>query len=72
MTILTFTEKIIKHLETVRCASDWQIANAIYDDCMHFPHKSNGARITNIRNACFKSKAIGHNLSDYYFLKEDD
>ncbi len=64
-------DKIIKFLREHRnnTVSDWDIANDIYDNCMNYANKSNGARISNIRMACHKSEKIGQSNSGWFLIK---
>lgn len=68
-------DEIIELLGNARNLTDWDLANLIYDNCMNMPNKSNGARISNIKRACFKSDKIecfhGNNESFNYFLKKE-
>ena len=70
--VIMLIDKIIAHLKTVRTASSWELANAIYDNCMNFPHRSNGAKIASIVKACYKYPHIdayyANNEQKRYFI----
>jgi len=38
--------------------SDWALANIVYNGCMNTKNPANGARIANIKKACFRSGNI--------------
>jgi len=57
---MSLEERIIKFLLTRpnRIASDWEIANELYDNCMNKRSPSNGIRVANIRKIGHKSNVI--------------
>lgn len=44
----------------------WDLANALYDNCMNFPQAGNGIKIANLRRAAEKSEKL------YYFIGAAD
>ena len=54
----TIETRIIDVLSHTSNASAWEIANHLYNNCMHTPNPSNGARIATIVKACHKSSRI--------------